>query len=150
MQISLLHFVDLQDIARSLADASTPLDRAAIAARLQGVLDKAGPDHTVRIGLNEPVRMRLNDHGRALHAQNWAELRKGHENVIRETPQPEPDADGVSTWSMWELMQVFGPHIWHGSQLPFEDNLLVFEPNAELNLHQETPSTEEEGAAPRM
>lgn len=147
MQISLSHFVELQDIAKTLADRTKPLDREALAARLSGVLDRTGPDQATRLNLNDLVQVKLSEHGRSIHAKNWQDLRTGHESVIRDVPQPEPDADGVSTWHLWELMHVFGPHVFHGSDIPFDDNMLVFDPNAELK-----PATEPEieGAAPRM
>lgn len=62
----------------------------------------------VKINLNDKVRVKLTDHGRAVCQKHWGE-------------PPKEDADGWSTWQLWVLMQEFGQHMYLGCPSPFED-----------------------------
>jgi hypothetical protein len=59
--------------------------------------------------VNHEVRVRLKERGRAI--------------VAEERPHKRVDADGWSTWQLWDLMQCFGPHIVFGGPVPFETNI---------------------------
>ena len=34
-----------------------------------------------------------------------------------------PDEEGFVRFQMWELMQIFGNHMWNGCDIPFETNI---------------------------
>lgn len=75
--------------------------------------------------LNDYVRVKLTDHGRALHRAEFDRLCAFW--VDRGFPAPEDlvyrpveeAEDGWSTWQLWDLMHTFGAHLYNGCQLPF-------------------------------
>lgn len=84
----------------------------------------------MKFNINEFVRVRLTDHGRAVHAANhavfWAQAgRPG----IPYTP-PKEDAEGWSEWQMWSLMSAFGNHMHLGCKNVFETEIEIVEKDA--------------------
>lgn len=64
--------------------------------------------------INDNVRVKLTDHGRAVHRQQH-ELMLAHikPTMRDEWPYVAPkEEDGWSTWQLWYLLSTFGPHIW--------------------------------------
>ena len=80
----------------------------------------------VRINLNSKIRVKLTDHGRALHTKGHAELLTSA-SLRPPCNQPKEDAEGWSTWQLWVLMQAFGPHMYLGCPSPFESDMEVIE-----------------------
>lgn len=78
------------------------------------------------LNINQYVRVKLTDQGRALHRQNHdefvAQLPKS--TSLRYTP-PTEDAEGWSEWQLWHLMQEFGHHMSMGKLPPFETTIQV-------------------------
>lgn len=78
--------------------------------------------------VNDVVRVKLNDHGRAIAKARTDSLsafivaRGGQPFEHRSKPE---DADGWSEWQAWELMQVFGEHVGMGMDMPFETTIEV-------------------------
>lgn len=76
----------------------------------------------MKFNINDSVMVKLTPFGKAL-------LKIEHQNVFdglkRYQPYipPKEDENGYSTWQLWVLMQTFGPHIFNGSQLPFETDI---------------------------
>lgn len=70
----------------------------------------------MEFNINNYVRVRLTDAGRAHHRKEWEELLAG--TKLTYTP-PVEDAGGWSRWQLWNLMQVFGPMIGMGMPSPF-------------------------------
>lgn len=70
--------------------------------------------------VNMNVRVKLTDYGRRLHRENHEAL---YRNVGAEPSRyraPEEDADGWSTWQLWDLMHEFGKSLWNGARdIPF-------------------------------
>lgn len=77
------------------------------------------------ININNRVRVRLNDTGREIfrleREQSNANMRNAGYKGILETHKKEED--GWSTWPLWELMQMFGPHISMGTPPPFDTTI---------------------------
>lgn len=63
--------------------------------------------------LNNKVRVKLTDHGRAVleveHSKFWREAGR----TMPYTP-PKEDADGWSEWQLWQLMSTLGGHLGLG------------------------------------
>jgi hypothetical protein len=80
----------------------------------------------VRFNLNQSVRVRLTEHGLALHRADW-------EGYVASLPErarasqvyrpPLIDADGFWTTQCWSLMQLFGPHIGMARPNAFDLNV---------------------------
>ena len=69
----------------------------------------------MKVNLNQMVRVRLTDHGREVHRQEYAK------NGTLALYQPRPmDDRGYSVFQLWELMQVFGPAIHLGAENSFD------------------------------
>lgn len=68
----------------------------------------------MRFNINEIVRVKLTDHGRAVHAADhamfWASLASSKGIKTPEYQPPKEDADGWSKWQLWDLMGTFGAH----------------------------------------
>ena len=87
----------------------------------------------MEFNINEKVRVKLTDHGRAVHADDhaafWANTRLPLKKCPAYTP-PKEDAEGWSEWQLWILMEAFGPHIHMGFPNCFETTIEIVTPNA--------------------
>ena len=82
------------------------------------------------LNLNDSVRVKLTDHGRAVHAKEHADFWSNMSvmyGVDRPYTPPKEDAHGWSTSPLWHLMQVFGPQMSPGSTPCFEADIEVVE-----------------------
>lgn len=68
--------------------------------------------------INNLVRVKLTDKGRALHAADHALSCLSEGQKIPYKPRKE-DAEGYSEWQLWELMAAFGKHLGNGFDMPF-------------------------------
>ena len=71
------------------------------------------------ININNFVRIKLNDTGRAILRRNHDELNKRCGVYLRYIP-PAEDEDGWSEWPLWKVMQTFGPDLVMGFDVPFD------------------------------
>lgn len=80
----------------------------------------------VSINLNDPVHVRLNDIGLSIYRERAERLRAVIPEKMRETVPLEPrlQPDGTYCVQMWELMQMFGPHLALGCDTPFETGII--------------------------
>ena len=86
--------------------------------------------------INDKVRVKLTDLGRAIHRLDHACFVKDWKHGDPpEYHAPEEDADGWSTWAMWSLMNQFGAHLTLGGQLPFETWIDIVEPADEATAY---------------
>jgi hypothetical protein len=72
--------------------------------------------------LNNCVRVKLTDEGRAYVAAKDAMFRASHGVLL---VRPVESADGWSEWQMWELMQTFGDDIFMGGPHYLDMNVLI-------------------------
>jgi len=75
---------------------------------------------SIRININDEVRVRLTDKGRAILVNNHIRLLP-HQQFV----PPEEDAGGWSTWQLWRLMQEFGESMHNGCEVPFETEIEI-------------------------
>jgi hypothetical protein len=78
--------------------------------------------------VNDTVRVKLTDYGRAMHRANHDGHNAGR--ARRGLPpiaylRPKEDADGWSKWQLWELMREFGPHVGLGRDVPFATTIEI-------------------------
>ena len=77
----------------------------------------------IEINVNDNVKVKLTKTGVNI-------LKKKHEAlyqrlaIVGEFTAPEVDADGLSTFPLWELMAIFGKNLEYGSN-PFESTIKV-------------------------
>jgi hypothetical protein len=84
------------------------------------------------VNLNMRVRVKLTERGREIEEQVLRDLYAGViqngvtlKKYVKKGLHPT-EADGMSCWMLWELMQYFGSHMVMGmSDQIFEDNNLV-------------------------
>lgn len=78
--------------------------------------------------VNHRVRVKLTDYGRALHMEEHMKFwRTTHLlNILNYVP-PKEDAEGWSSWQLWNLMSVFGPHIAPARPLCFEPDIQLIQ-----------------------
>lgn len=84
----------------------------------------------IKVNINDNVRVRLTEHGRKLHREWW--LRWYGELSAYPYQAPGEDADGWSRWQLWNLMSVFGEHMYMGGPLPFLTEIEI--PNNETRF----------------
>jgi len=87
------------------------------------------------LDINEVVRVKLTDIGRAAHAADHSIFCLSEGRRIPYKPVEE-DAQGYSEWQLWELMAAFGNHLGNGFDLPF-DQIIKLEPK--INDKPSTP-----------
>lgn len=84
----------------------------------------------MRFNLNDYVRVRLTDHGRMIHREDFEQLRAQCPNGTLRYSPPKEDAEGWSRWQMWNLMYHFGNAMGPGCDLPFEIDIILEVPDA--------------------
>lgn len=94
-------------------------------ARLYAIGAESKPSKPKVLNLNDSVRVKLTDHGRAVHEKDHAIL---YASAAGPKPAYTPikeDAEGWSRWQLWVLMQAFGPHTYLGGRPCFEADIEV-------------------------
>lgn len=76
----------------------------------------------ITINVNEYVSVKLNDRGHAILRENYDHLWRGRSPYPYNPPKE--DAEGYSRWSVWHLMQEFGPHMYLGMTVPFDTDIV--------------------------
>jgi hypothetical protein len=72
----------------------------------------------MKLNINESIKARLTEYGREIIDRNYSELFK---KLSIDLPIPhQPDADGYSTFQLWEFMRTFGEYMAAGIEPPFE------------------------------
>jgi len=72
--------------------------------------------------INSNVWVKLTPKGHDIYKKFWSEALKGStiENAI---PVLHTDDRGWTEFQMWDLMCIFGPHLYNGCIVPFETNI---------------------------
>ena len=68
--------------------------------------------------INNSVRVKLTPLGRRIAAGRWDEIKRRVPRVV--IPDLTEDAEGWSSWQLWELMQIFGQYCGADFRLAFE------------------------------
>lgn len=79
----------------------------------------------MRFNVNDYVRVRLTDEGRAIHRKEYDDLIAAYPKITHAYTRPKEDAEGWSKWQLWDLMQRFGPYITMGMCPPFETEIEI-------------------------
>ena len=86
----------------------------------------------MQFNINEIVRVRLTDHGRAMHKADHKIFWDSVGVLISPSyVPPKEDENGWSEWQLWSLMQSFGNHLSLGGKNCFETTIEIFEPKKE-------------------
>ena len=72
--------------------------------------------------VNDYVSVRLTDEGRKI-AEDWY--------WIAPSFKVEEDEEGFSKWQLWNLMQIFGQHLYLGGPMPFDSQIVLAEVRGE-------------------
>lgn len=67
----------------------------------------------ITLNVNETVKVKLTDRGRAI--------------LLKEKYPKDEDSLGYSKWRLWELMSIFGEHLYNGCELTFENEIIIHE-----------------------
>ncbi len=85
----------------------------------------------MKFNINETVRVRLTDYGRAVLRDDWQSTTNIYyaspeQRAIRgEYKPPKEDEHGWSEWQLWALMEAFGDHTGLGCRLSFETEIEI-------------------------
>jgi hypothetical protein len=79
----------------------------------------------MRFNVNDRVRVRLNDKGRAIHRGQFDDMKRCFPRLSIPYTPPKEDADGWSEWQLWVLMEIFGQHMNTGFDPPFETTIEI-------------------------
>lgn len=76
--------------------------------------------------LNDNVRVKLTEHGHAILKADIDSVDYCDQDDLKNYAhsKAEPDADGYNTFHMWQLMSVFGSHMYNGAKNVFENNAI--------------------------
>lgn len=90
----------------------------------------------VHYNLNDPVRVRLTDHGKDIYYHQYDifnALSKIHGLQIIRPRYPETDEDGYSRMQLWRFIEIYGPYISMTKPNVIEPLELEFEIDMEEN-----------------
>ena len=76
------------------------------------------PADYVSFNINNYVYVRLNEMGKETYRNYYKKLGMS-------PPRRDEDKNGYSRWQLWHLMQIFGPDISLGFNIPFETTILI-------------------------
>ena len=82
----------------------------------------------MNFNINDYVKVRLTTNGHQVYAaykkKQEADIRAAGVELESYDRHPE-DASGWSQWQLWELMMIFGPHLYHGGPLMFNTTIII-------------------------
>lgn len=73
---------------------------------------------SVKVNVNDRARIKLNERGRM--------ILKSSDHIVLE----KVDEDGYLETSLWEIMLVFGPHLYMGPPTPIHKNIIEIWPES--------------------
>lgn len=79
----------------------------------------------MELNINETVRVKLTDRGRAVHRKNYVDFWSQFPVPMHEYHPPAEDAEGWSRWQLWCLMKEFGQHTDLGMSPCFETTIEI-------------------------
>ena len=79
-----------------------------------------------QFNINNDVKVRLTEHGRAILKADIDSIDYcGQQELIDYAHErAKPDVDGYNTFHMWQLMSIFGSHMYNGAKNVFESNVI--------------------------
>jgi hypothetical protein len=86
----------------------------------------------IKFNMNDYIRVKLTARGVAIHKQSHEKLMNAmRPNGAYEVPKwlayepPKLEADGYWREQLWQVMQLFGPHILVGMYSPIETEIII-------------------------
>lgn len=76
----------------------------------------------MKFNVNDRVRIKLNEHGLRLHRADW-ERWTSEAGLSRKYTPPVIDEHGYSSFQLWHVMELFGPHMGLGLECPFDPEI---------------------------
>ena len=86
-------------------------------------------DKTIRINLNEPVKVKLTDFGKEIYYHQYDELNKTYGREMLKPSFPSEDEDGYTRFQLWKFIQLYGEHIGMGAPNVIEPLEIVYKEN---------------------
>lgn len=83
---------------------------------------------TAAINMNDMVKVKLTDHGKDIYYHQHDAFNMMAKPIgvkLLEPVMPEVDTDGYTSFQLWHLMQLYGPHIRMGGPLPFDLSIVI-------------------------
>ncbi len=84
--------------------------------------------------VNSNVWVKLTPKGRDIYKNFWKEVFKGTEHTA---PELHTDDRGWTEFQMWDLMCIFGAHLYNGCEVPFQTYIKF----SEKDITKKDPST---------
>jgi len=81
----------------------------------------------IKFNINDHVKVKLTDLGKDIYLHQYDRINKVYSNYSKTilTPSnPKVDKDGYTDFQLWELMQLYGPHLYCGAEQLFEKNII--------------------------
>lgn len=73
--------------------------------------------------INDDIWVKLTPLGKTIYRAHWAHALRGSG---LKAPNLTRDKEGRVRFQLWDLMHIYGPLIWHGSEQVFEDSTIFF------------------------
>jgi hypothetical protein len=77
--------------------------------------------------INEYVKIKLTPKGKEILKKQHDAFTTSWEIGLPSEFKINEDEDGWSEWQLWNLMQVFGEHLFNGAEVPFETTIEIVE-----------------------
>lgn len=78
----------------------------------------------VGANLNDYVWVRLTELGRKIHRQQFDAAMKGYLSLAGLEYRPPQHVAGWDRFQLWDLMALYGPHMYNGAPQVFADNMI--------------------------
>ena len=73
--------------------------------------------------INSEIWVKLTPLGKKVYRDHWNHALRGSSY---KAPKLTRDKQGRVSFQLWDLMMIYGPHIWHGSEPMFVGNEIYF------------------------
>lgn len=76
--------------------------------------------------INYNIKAKLNDYGVEILKTRHRQLVESSQGAYNQSfILPSTDENGYSIFQLWAFMQIFGPHMHLGSEMPFEADIII-------------------------
>ena len=82
---------------------------------------------SIRINLNEWIKVKLTDLGKEIYYHQYDELNKAYGREMLKPNFPSEDEDGYTRFQLWKFIQLYGSHIGIGTPNVIDPIDIVFE-----------------------
>lgn len=87
-------------------------------------------DKTIRINLNETVKVKLTDWGKVIYYRRFDSLNEFVERQICKSRLPKEDEDGYTEFQLWDFINMYGQYISMGAPNVIEPLEIVYQEKA--------------------